>query len=248
MENTRVVLLHGAGLGAWIWNKVEPLLQMPFVSVDFPNRDNYKADHSIDFDTYCRVVLDSLSQWPNEKVVIVAHSIAGVVGCKLSAQLGDRLVAFAGISAVIPANGGSYLSAFPFGQRTMSWMLMSVGGTKPPESEILRSYCNDLTRAETDQVLTRYVPESVMLYTQAAEHTLPASIPKFYVKLSKDKSLSDNLQQRMIRHLDADRIATIDAGHLAMISEPQKVAEVLNSWFDHSSKPKAKRTLYPVAP
>jgi len=125
-------------------------------------------------------------------------------------------------------------------------MMMSLGGTKPPDSEILRSYCNDLTREEADQVLTRYVPESLMLYTQSADCELPAGIPKFYVKLSKDKCLSDSLQMRMIRHMDADRIVTIDAGHLAMISEPKKIADLLNSWFDHSAKPKSGKSLSPV--
>lgn len=248
MENTRLVLLHGAGLGSWVWDKVEPLLQLPSVSVDFPNRDRYRADHRMDLDAYCQSVLHHISRWPREKVIIVAHSISAVVACRLSAELGERLVAFTGISAIIPEAGGSFLSSFPFGQRAMTWLMMSVAGTRPPNSEIEKSYCNDLTREEADLVLTRYVPESIMLYTQAADHDLPRTIPKFYIKLSKDRSLSDSLQQRMIRHLDADRVETIDAGHLAMISEPQKVAGVLNNFFDHSSKPKVRKALDPVHP
>ena len=248
MENTRLVLLHGAGLGAWVWKKVEPLLQMPSVSVDFPDRDRYKPDHSLDLDSYCRTILDTISKWPREKVILVAHSISGVVACRMAAELGERLVAFAGISAVVPEKGGSFLSAFPFAQRAMTWITMSLGGTRPPNSQIIKSYCNDLTREECDQVLTRYVPESVLLYTQPTDYPIPANIPKLYIKLTKDRSLDEGNQQRMIKHLDADRVASIDAGHLAMISEPRKLADALNNFFSHSSKNRAKKTLDPVHP
>jgi len=248
MENTRLVLLHGAGLGAWVWKKVEPLLQMPSVSVDFPDRDRYKPDHSQDLDSYCRSILDAISRWPREKVILVAHSISGVVACRLATELGDRLVAFAGISAVVPDKGGSFLSAFPFAQRAITWITMSLGGTRPPNSQIVKAYCNDLTREECDQVLTRYVPESLLLYTQPTEHLLPANIPKFYIKLTKDRSLDESNQQRMIKHMGADRVTSVEAGHLAMISEPRKVAEALNNFFDHSPKSKSKKTLDPVHP
>jgi pimeloyl-ACP methyl ester carboxylesterase len=248
MENTRLVLLHGAGLGAWVWKNVEPLLKMPSVAVDFPDRDRYKPDHSLDLDSYCRTILDTISKWPREKVILVAHSISGVVACRLAAELGERLVAFAGISAVVPENGGSFLSAFPFARRAMTWITMSLGGTRPPNSQIVKAYCNDLTREECDLVLTRYVPESLLLYTQPTEYLLPANIPKCYVMLTKDRSLDESNQQRMIKHLDADRVASIDAGHLAMISEPRKVADALNTFFNHSPKNKSKGNLEPVHP
>src|SRR5262245_45263843 len=130
MENTKIVLLHGAGLGAWIWNKVEPLLQLPAISVDFPNRDCYKADHRVSLDDYCEVIHRQIGSSSRTKIIIVAHSIAGVVACRLSAELGQRLVAFAGISAVIPAKGGSFLSAMPFMKRAISWGMMSLSGTR----------------------------------------------------------------------------------------------------------------------
>lgn len=246
MENTRLVLLHGAGLGSWVWNKVEPLLQLPSVSVDFPNRNAYVADHKLDIASYCQPVLQAVSRWPREKLIIVAHSISGVLACKLNAELGDRLIAFCGLSAVIPPRCGSFLSAFPFAKRAMAWIGMSLAGTRPPNAEIERAYCNDLTREEADQVITRYVPESLVLYTQSTEDNFPTGIPKFYIKLSKDRSLSEDMQLRMIKHLDADRVATVDAGHLAMISEPEKVANALNTFFDHTPIRASKKILDPV--
>jgi pimeloyl-ACP methyl ester carboxylesterase len=248
MENTRLVLLHGAGLGAWVWGKVEHLLQVPFVAVNFPNRDRYKADHTLDLDDYVQHVVDALSAWPKEKFIIVAHSISGVIACKLSNELGDRMAGFCGVSAVVPRKGGSFLSAFPFGQRAITWIMMSIGGTRPPDEQILKSYCSDLTREESDLVVNRYVPESILLHTRAAGCDLPPSIPKFYIKLTKDRSLDEQTQERMIRHLDADRVTSLAAGHLAMMSEPRKLADVLNNFFDHSSKSRPKRTMDPVAP
>src|SRR3954470_8651654 len=186
MDNTKLILLHGAGLGAWIWRKVEPLLELPAVTVSFPNRDGYKADHTITLDDYCDAVQREIDSLAGAKIVLVAHSISGVAASKLSSRLGSQLVAFAGIGAVIPEDGGSFLSALPFMQRALAWGTMSVGGTRPPDSVIMKSYCNDLTREDADMVLTKYVPESLSLYTQSCEHSLPQDLPKFYVKLEKD--------------------------------------------------------------
>jgi pimeloyl-ACP methyl ester carboxylesterase len=247
MENVKLVLLHGAGLGAWVWHKLEPLLQVPSVAVSFPNRDNYKADHRLTLDDYCEAVHREISNFPRTKVVLVAHSIAGVVACRLSAELGQRLSAFVGLGAVIPTKGGSYLSALPFMQRAITWGMMSVSGTRPPDSIILKSYCNDLNQADTDMVLTRYVPESMMLYTQGSDHSLPTSIPRLYIKLEKDRALAPDLQQQMIKNLDADRVVSLNAGHLAMLSEPEMLADILNSYFDHQSqKPQPKKSVDPV--
>ena len=249
MENTQLVLLHGAGLGAWIWNKLQPLLQLPSVTVSFPNRDSYKADNHITLDDYCEAVHREIGTSPRTKVALVAHSISGVVACRLSAELGPRLVAFAGIGAIIPKDGGSFLSALPFMQRAITWGTMSIGGTRPPDSVIIKSYCNDLNREDTDLVLCKYVPESMNLYTQSADHNLPATIPKCYVKLEKDRSIDPNLQQQMIRNLDADRVTPIQAGHLAMLSEPQLLANALNGFFDRrESKPQPRKTHDPVYP
>src|SRR5690349_2365969 len=133
MENTKLVLLHGAGLGAWIWKKLEPMLQVPFVTVSFPNRDGYRADHGLTLDDYCEAVLREVGESPRTKIVLVAHSIAGVVACRVSARLGERLSAFVGIGAVIPKDGGSFLSAMPFMQRAITRGMMSVNGTRPPD-------------------------------------------------------------------------------------------------------------------
>src|SRR5690349_12721508 len=97
MDNTKLILLHGAGLGAWIWKKLEPMLHVPHASVSFPNRDGYKADHRLTLDNYCDAVLREVGESPRTKIVLVAHSIAGVVACRVSAKLGDRLSAFVGI-------------------------------------------------------------------------------------------------------------------------------------------------------
>jgi pimeloyl-ACP methyl ester carboxylesterase len=249
MENAKLVLLHGAGMGAWIWNKVQPLLQVDSVAVNFPNRDSYRADHTLTLDDYCGAVLREIGQSPRTKIILVAHSIAGVIASRLSAELGSRLSAFVGISAAIPKKGGSFLSAIPFMQRAITWGMMSVSGTRPPDSIILKTLCNDLTREEADVVLTRYVPESMLLYTQASDRELPADIPKFYIKLEKDRAIEPDLQQKMIKNLDADRVVSLQAGHLAMISEPRLLADILNGFFDHQeSKAQSKKSPEPVYP
>ena len=88
-----IVLIHGAGLGSWIWGETVKHLQTESLAIDFPGRNNESgANKALTLNDYCTHILDSIQDWDNEQIVLAAHSIGGVVALKLADQLGDRVV------------------------------------------------------------------------------------------------------------------------------------------------------------
>lgn len=160
-----LVLIHGAGLGSWIWDKTEKHLHAESLAINFPGRnDDTMAHKSLTLDDYCNYLLEQIRKWDKQKIILVAHSIGGVTALKLVNHLGNRIVGFAGISAAIPANGGSFISTLPFPKRVLMSVMLRIAGTKPPKTAIVKSLCNSLTSNESEKVVHKFVPESRLLY------------------------------------------------------------------------------------
>lgn len=168
--STGLGFVHGAGLGGWIWADVLGQLDLPGVVTDFPQRTGQpEARAALSLDDYADAVLAQLDEAELERVVLVAHSLGGVVALKVARRLGDRLAGFVGVGAAIPDNGDSFVSALPMPKRLVVRALMRVLGTKPPASAIRQGLCNDLSAEQADEVVRRFVPESRAVYFARTE-------------------------------------------------------------------------------
>ncbi|WP_240041126.1 alpha/beta fold hydrolase [Paenibacillus ginsengarvi] len=171
-----------------------------------------------------------IEAWPVRRFILVAHSLGGLLALQTAEAWKDRIVGFAAIGAVIPAKGGSFLSAMPFPKRLLLGAVLRLAGTKPPEAAIRQSLCSDLTPEQTEAVIREFVAESVRVYTDRIEAPAP-EVPKLYVKLGQDRELSLAMQERMAANLDAHYIEQLATGHLPMLSKPDEVRRVLNDFM-----------------
>ncbi|MDQ8734610.1 alpha/beta hydrolase [Paenibacillus sp. LHD-38] len=216
-EKTGFVFIHGAGLNREIWSKVLEGFGHPYLLIDFPNREEQRGELALA--DYVMHIKKQIDEWGTRRVIIVAHSLGGVLSLKLAAELNDRLAGFVAVGAVIPKKGGSFLSVLPLPKRILMSLILRKMGTKPPESAIRTGLCNDLTDEQASKIVITFKPESVRVYTDRADAPAPA-VPKLYVKLSKDKELSPSLQNKMISHFAPQSVQSLDTGHLPMLSDP----------------------------
>jgi pimeloyl-ACP methyl ester carboxylesterase len=226
------VLVPGAGLGAWIWRDVATRLDGPTLAVEFPGRAvPPKERHALGLEDYVAYVLRQIIDWNAgvERVVIACHSLGGVVGKVVSHRVRERIVGFVGISAAIPRGDGSYVSSLPMPKQVLMQVLLRVVGTKPPESAIRNGLAHDLPPALAQEVVDRFEPESRRAYLDPAPGAVPA-VPRLYVKCRQDHEFDAALQDRMIANLQPTDVTTLDAGHLAMLSRPDDVADALRDF------------------
>ncbi|MQA63097.1 MAG: alpha/beta fold hydrolase [Actinophytocola sp.] len=151
-----LVLIHGAGLGGWIWRDMTSSLTAPVLAAELPERDGEPDTRkNLSLDDYAEGVWQQLADLPAERVVVVAHSLGGVVGLKVADRLRQRLAGFVAVSAAIPAGGGSFVSSLPMPKRLIVGGLMRIFGTTPPTTAIRQGLCSDLT----EEVVRRFAPE-----------------------------------------------------------------------------------------
>jgi pimeloyl-ACP methyl ester carboxylesterase len=235
-SETGVVLIHGAGLGSYVWDSITPMINVPTLAIDFPNRNHAgKANLKLSLDDYKNCVIEQIEQWNYRKVILVTHSIGGCVGLKVADHLGDRVIGFVAISSAVPRNGGSYLSCLPFPQAVLMRLLLKLFGTKPPAGAITKTLCNDLTEPQSEKVVQNFTAESTGLYSDRCEVLLPVAA-RFYVRLLEDRAFSIEIQNRNIRNLNTQHVFDLSTGHLPMMSHPKELSGILNSVINSCMK------------
>jgi pimeloyl-ACP methyl ester carboxylesterase len=225
------VFLHGAGLGAWIWDDLTQKLEYPFLAIDLPGRGKHTnvATKGLSLDNYVESALSDIAQFSPDKLIVVAHSISGIIGLEIADVLQKRVCGFIAISASIPAANSSFISSLPFFTGVFLRLMLTLAGTRPPVSAIRSGLCNDLNEKQSLEVINRFVPESKELYTdKLTAKNVPVN--SMYVHLKKDKTLSEVMQKCMIANLHTKQIVEIDSGHLPMLGKPNELAQALNTF------------------
>jgi pimeloyl-ACP methyl ester carboxylesterase len=233
-EKIGFVFIYGAGLERRIWEKVAEGLESPSLLVDFPLRNGtYESRQGLTLEDYVIHIKRQVEEWHVQKIVLVAHSLGGILALRIASDLSDRLTGFVAIGAAIPKKGGSFLSILPFPKRILMSILLRIMGTRPPESAIRNGLCNDLSTEQTAEVVQGFVPESVRVYTDQIDASVP-KVPKLYIKLSKDKEFSPSLQDKMIANLSPQQIKSLNTGHLPMLSDPDGLRLILQNFLSES--------------
>ena len=226
-NDTTLLLMHGAGMGSWIWDEVRPHLGMPSAAIEFPDRDKGKVDPKITLNDYAEHLRHQINNLDYERFILVPHSISGLLSLMLTEHYKKRVAGIIAISAAFPPKGGSFFSALPFPQNIIRSVMMKMGGTRPPEKKIREGYCNDFNGRLAEEVTRRFVEESPHLYSDECHAKVPDG-KKIYVETSADAQLPPKVQLKMAGALNAQRIITIRSGHLPMVGHPREMADVLN--------------------
>lgn len=218
-----MVFLHGAGTGAWVWERVMNELSTPAVALDIPGRIDGATP-----DNCAAALVNELDRMGIDSVILVMHSLAGVLASGLSARLGSRVKRYVFIAAVIPPSGGSLVDTLGFMNRQVLRVLFKFNpkGLKPSPAMIRSQLCNDLSPQDAEDVISRYAAETPGLYLTPVG-VIPPLPNSTYIKLLKDQSVPPSKQDSMIVHLDHPLVREIDAGHLVMLSTPATLANFI---------------------
>lgn len=226
--NYGIIFISGAGLGSWIWYDVIDKLDMQSVVADYSTvRKNKEASLS----DYVGAAAKSAKQLKTDKIIVVAHSIGGIVGVELARQLGgERVAGFVGISAAVPSPGGNFFSCLPFPQKVIMPIIVKLAGTTPPESAIRNSLASDLQGERVDRLVSSFQPEARGLYYDKTSSVDYSTIPYSYIRTTRDKELPVTVQDTIIKRLPSVTVQDIASGHLPMLSHADEVAATIGTF------------------
>jgi pimeloyl-ACP methyl ester carboxylesterase len=231
------VLVHGGGFSGSCWDELVPLLTGTVLAVDLPGRGRHPQDlGSVTVTDFIDSVTNDIVEQDLHNVTLVGHSLAGLTLPGVAERIPDRLSHLAFVSCSVPRHGTPLTdilgdlspAVHEVAARIGDDAVDSEGGLHP--DLFVAMFCNDMDEDQTASTLARRVPESLKVLFEPMDLTgLRHPIPRTYVRLARDASITLDAQNAMIANLGMVRTLDLDAGHMAMISQPHELAAILNS-------------------
>ena len=216
------VLVHGGLHTSRCWAPLLPLLDGPVVAVDLPGRGSRPADlDAVTLDDCVHAVIDDADAAGFGRFALVAHSLGGVTITETAYRYPGRVTQLVYIGALVPPRGVS-ASVLMTGSDLDSLGLMG-------EDQARSLFGNDLTDEQWREHFAGLVPDAVGIMN-ARLSGYPHGIPITYINMTQDVPVPPALAEQMAANLGPGVARhTIDAGHTVMVSQPERLAELLNA-------------------
>lgn len=228
------VLVAGAWLGAWAWDDVVPELRAaghgahPLTLSGLAEKRGVPAGQQ----THVHDIVAEIERLDLRDAILVGHSYSGIPAGQAAERIGDRLSRVVFVDANVPADGESFVSAWPEGRPAVEASIAEHGGFWAPLTAA--GYAGQgLTDEQIARVVGGSTPHPGASLTEPAVLERPLSeLPATYVKclLDGDEPSPDVAKLLTSEHW---RLETMDTGHWPMFSEPRRLARLLLTQPSH---------------
>jgi len=227
------LLIHGAMRGAWLWDKLMPLLMKAGsnpIAIDLPGHGDRVSEGAFaSMSDYIDDVIQFIRKENLRDLVLVGHSMSGIVISRVAEEVPERIKHLVYLAAVVAKNNEALIDLLAKERqeaiRKLHGKAKAISGTL----DALRPmYFTDLEGEEKEFYLRQLTPQPIAAFFEKIQFKQfpKISIPKTYILGLKDKSLPPELTRRFAERLGVAPIE-IEAGHDLMVSRPGDVAKVL---------------------
>jgi len=237
----RIVLVHGAFSGAWVWEPVLPGLREAGHTVetfDLPGQGSDQTPiEQVDLDAYARRTCEVLAA--GEPAVLVGHSMGGMVITQAAARTPEQVVQLVYLAAFLPGDGQSLLELthYPEAAGDQVQANMVVEGDPPvarlPAEAVKVALGECCTDTQLAWLIEHTVSQPVVPFTQPfrldpdrAEAF--AALPRAYITCLRDRAIPPQMQRRMFTDAGCDPVVEIDADHSAWLSRTDDVVTAVD--------------------
>lgn len=233
------VLVHGAMTDGTIWFKLKPLLEgkgHKVVVVNLPGhgKDNTNAS-LVSYESYVSVISDSINTQPG-KVILVGHSMAGLLIASVAEKLPSKIESLVFIAAFMPQSGNSVFELNGTDKQSQFGANLIIAGDNTSATMKLNMignvFCMDCNNADKAFLVLAHKSEPLAPLAEKVFLTkeVYGQIPKFSIITLNDNAVGNELQQQLTANSEnVRRVFKIKSGHLPFLSQPQKVATILLS-------------------
>ena len=225
MGSPLIVLVHGAWLGGWSWQPVRTALRGYGLDTHAPtltalgDRAHLGGAES-GLHAHVADLLESLKFADRKEVALVGHSYGAVVAAQAAAKRPDIVRWLITLDGFTLRQGQSIFSRHPeladlFG----TWAAPDQPGFVQPPS---REFLGLPDSADTQRLMEKLRPMPVRAFSEPAEADAPSTgCERHYVRFSGFPFFEATAH---LAHADGWQVSEIDAGHMAITTDPERVA------------------------
>jgi pimeloyl-ACP methyl ester carboxylesterase len=231
------VLVHGAWMGKFCWTEVASKLEgagHTVLTLDLPaHGDDATLSEKIELDHYRDAVIQSIGDRTN--VILVGHSMAGMVISVVAETIPTQLKALVFVSAYLPRNGESLLQLSQ--EDTQSrvgayWRQDDPEHYSPPwiaDEGIVEVFCADCSPSVQVIVKSHHRPEPLAPFATPVTLTEGnyGSVPRYYIETLDDHAVSHQLQTLMLNRVTVQQRFQLPSSHSPFFSMPDRLVACL---------------------
>ncbi|HLO13511.1 MAG TPA: alpha/beta hydrolase [Anaerolineales bacterium] len=230
MSDVGFVFIPGGLMSTWVWKFVDKKYLGNAVLIPRRIKENnvYNRIHST-LNDCVEFVTEMINDSKWARVVIIAHSGGGLIAPLVAKKLPEKVKQIIFVCANIPRNHTTALHFLPAPIRVLNRIAIKqqikhdcVPASKQ-EKAIRNIFCNTSSPDVIDYVLQQNLyPEPMCTITEQINWDGVPEIPMAYIRLTKDKTGSIDLQNRMADNLSIKTRYSIDSDHMVMLSHPKE--------------------------
>ncbi len=230
------VLVHGAWADESAWGFVRNQLAIHgnVEVVNLPAHGvNLSPAKSVTMNDYVNTVIHAIDKAPG-KVVLVGHSMAGMVISQVAEKVPNKIDKLVYVSAYLPRNGEDLVSLANTdteskGGPNMKFSADYSSATIKKEM-IVPAVCADCPDFMKEIIVKYHKAEPVGPLNEKAILTSQnyGSVDKYYIHTSKDASVGYELQKQMVKNNGTiKKVFIMETSHLPFVVQPEKFVEIL---------------------
>ncbi|QHT67784.1 alpha/beta fold hydrolase [Rhodocytophaga rosea] len=245
-QSKTYILVHGGWHGAWSWNKVVPLLEAKgnkVLAIDLPGHGDDKTPASSVTLQDCVQKVVSVANSQTGKVILVGHSMAGVIIAQAAEELGKEKVAkLVFLDAFMPKNGESVFALagkaaqqakpvnnsqhFPSLQESMIFSEDQKASQLKPEN-VMALFYHDCSKEDIEFAKSKLGWESMAVLATPITVTEAryGAVPKVYILCTKAKDLD---KSSLSSNVPCEKVYTLASSHSPFFSMPEKLTTILD--------------------
>jgi pimeloyl-ACP methyl ester carboxylesterase len=230
------VLVHGAWMGAWVWDGVAQGLRSAGATVQVLELPAHGSDEAplsaATLATYVAKVRAAIES-AHGKVILVGHSMAGMVVTQAAEDLAERIDKVVYLAAYLPQNGQTLLDLATTDAESQVGKVLKVdeqrGVVDVPVDQLGDCFVADGAPAAAAALRARYRPEPLAGFVAPVKTTEArwGSVAKVYFYTEHDRAVSYALQRRMTDGVKLDGTQVFASSHSPFLSQPDQLVAAL---------------------
>lgn len=226
-----IVLIHGAFHGAWCWELLTPILEGLGHAVIAP--DLPISDRSAGASAYADAVLRSIVHDLDRPLLVVAHSLSGLVAPIVATRRPVARLVF--LAAILPIPGKSadeQRDAEPWA----TYIPSAVDVSRPREGVLQvgpetakELFFHDVPSELADWAIGRLQPQCEQVLSEMTPLTAWPEVPASYIVCRDDRSVDADWGRRAARARLRVEPVEIDGGHSPFLARPEELGRVIDA-------------------
>jgi pimeloyl-ACP methyl ester carboxylesterase len=231
------LLVHGAWMGAWVWDAVAEGLRKRGATVEILELPAHGSDETplsgANLATYVAKV-DAALDASREKVILVGHSMAGMIITQAAEDRPEKIERLVYLAAYLPQSGQKLLDLATTDADSHAGRALKVdeknGIVDVSLDQLADSFLADGSPEAVSALKAHYRPEPLAGFVMpvTTSEARWGAVPKVYFYTQQDRAVSHALQRRMTNGVKLVGTWTFESSHSPFLSQPNEVVEALS--------------------